>query len=445
MALTSLDYLSAKKVGVTHHHPIDMRCVASVILGGGEGTRLYPLTLTRCKPAIGFGGRYRLIDVPISNSIHSGCHKIFVLTQFLSSSLHHHIFQTYVQTHRSVNGIEILTAEQKPSHKSWYQGTADAIRKNIDYLLETPVEYFLILSGDQLYNINFNQMYQFAKDTDADLVIASLPVNAKDATRMGIMKVDAHDFVVDFHEKPKDEALLSTLKCPSAVLERVGIDPESQRHFIGSMGIYLFKRKALIDLLKEDDREDFGKHLIPTKVKSGKVAAFLYDGYWEDIGTIESFYQANLALLDPDPVFQLYNEQKPIFSHCYDLPPSRISQTQIKDSFICEGSVIDADEITHSLLGPRSVVGKGSIIRDTYLMGNDYYRSPVPDHRPSNPGIGENCIIKKAIIDKNASLGKGVQLINKQNLTHYDGENIFIRDSIIVVPRGAYIPDGFIL
>lgn len=447
MALTLLDYWTTKKVGhqSSSHSSIDMRCVASVILGGGEGTRLYPLTLTRCKPAIGFGGRYRLIDVPISNSIHAGCHKIFVLTQFLSSSLHHHIFQTYVQSHRSLNAIEILTAEQKPSHKSWYQGTADAIRKNIDYLLESPVEYFLILSGDQLYNINFNQMFQFAKDTDADLVIAALPVAAKDASRMGIMKVDAQDFVVDFHEKPKDEAILKHLCSPMAVLEKVGIDPTSQRHYLGSMGIYLFKRKALVELLKQDEREDFGKHLIPTKVKSGKVAAFLYDGYWEDIGTIESFYEANLALTDPNPVFHLYDEKRPIYSHCYDLPPARIAQTQLKQSLICEGSIVEADEVTHSILGPRTIIEKGSIIRDSYIMGHDFYKSPVPDHIPSNPGIGENCIIKKAIIDKNASIGKGVQLINKQNLSHYDGENIFIRDSIILVPRGANIPDGYIL
>jgi glucose-1-phosphate adenylyltransferase len=426
---------------------LDMKHVASVVLSGGEGTRLYPLTLTRCKPAISFGGKYRLIDVPISHSIHADCYKIFVLTQFLSSSLHHHIYQTYLQTGKAANLIEILTAEQKPNHKNWFQGTADAIRQNIDYLLEAPVDYFLILSGDQLYHLDFCKMCRFAQETDMDLVIAALPVHAQDATRMGILKVNQQDVVTEFHEKPQDKALLQHLHLSTQTLEKIGIDPTTKRCYLGSMGIYLFKRQALVDLLQQDLREDFGKHLIPTKVKSNKVAAFLYNGYWEDIGTIETFYQANLALTQPNSVFNLYNESQPIYSAHYNLPPARFHNLQLKQAILCEGSIIEADEVSHSLLGPRTVIYKGSIIRDSYIMGNDYYHSVVKDHKkiPSSPSIGENCIIRHAIIDKNVQIGKGVQLINKQGLKQYNGENIFIRDGIMIVPRGAVIPDGFIL
>lgn len=450
MATLTLSHLSHLKLSGSLDHPIfpiDMKLVASIILGGGEGTRLYPLTLTRCKPAINFGGKYRLIDVPISHSIHSDCYKIFVLTQFLSSSLHHHLFQTYMQGGRTSGLIEILTAEQKPTQKSWYQGTADAVRQNIDYLLESPVEYFLILSGDQLYNLNFREMVFFAKSMDADVVIAALPVNAQDAKRMGILKVNDRNFITDFYEKPQDPELLQRLRSPNDVLERVGVSSASKRNYLGSMGIYLFKRKALVDLLLKDPREDFGKHLIPTQLEKGRAAAYLYEGYWEDIGTIETFYQANMALTNPKPQFSFYNEMRPIFTSRYDLPPAKFTDTQIKQTILCEGTLIEADELTHSILGPRSVIHKGAIIRDSYIMGNDYYESTVRDHHrlPPYPHIGENCILSRAIVDKNVTIGKGVQLINKQKLTHYNGENVFIRDGVVIVPRGATIPDGFIL
>lgn len=425
----------------------NMKGVASIILSGGEGTRLYPLTLSRCKPAINFGGKYRLIDIPISNSIHANCYKIFVLTQFLSSSLHNHIFQTYMQGSKAANQIEILTAQQTPTNKTWYEGTADAVRKNIDYLLECPVEYFLILSGDQLYNINFCEMMKFALETNADVTVAALPVTAQEANRLGILKVNDRHMITDFYEKPQEKTLLQKLRCPSEVLSKLDINPSSRRNYLGSMGIYLFKRKALVDLLLQDPREDFGKHLIPHKVQSGKAAAFIYQGYWEDIGTVETFYKANMSVILDDSPFNFYNEERPIFSNHYDLPPAKFSQTQIDHAILCEGCIVEADEITRSLLGPRTIIKKGCIIRDTYIMGNDYYNTSVVDHQrlPSHPMIGENSIIKRAIIDKNACIGQGVQLINKQKLTHYNGENIYIRDGIIVVPRGATIPDGFIL
>lgn len=447
--ITWLDRLAkkSKKIEKVSSPFINMKQVASIILGGGEGTRLFPLTLTRCKPAVNFGGKYRLIDVPISLSLHADCYKIFVLTQFLSSSLHHHIFQTYLQGGKSSSLVEILTAEQKPTHKSWFQGTADAVRQNLDYLLENPVDYFLVLSGDQLYNLDFRKLVQFGKETDADLVIASLPVTAEDASRMGILKVNSEHLVTDFYEKPKDPAILQRFSCPPEILEHSGISPLStKRHYLGSMGIYLFKRECLAELLLQDLREDFGKHLIPTKVQSGKVAAFLYDDYWEDIGTISTFYQANMALTEENSVFNFYNENRPIFSWRYDLPPAKFFHTHFKQTILCEGAIIEADEVTHSILGPRSVIKKGSIIRDSYLMGNDYYKSTDHHHKlPPFPHIGEHCIIQNAIIDKNVCIGNGVKLINKQKLTHYDSENIYIRDGVIIVPRGANLPDGFTL
>ena len=431
-----------------HHRSkdVDMKTVASVILGGGEGTRLHPLTLTCCKPAITFGGKYRLIDVPVSNSIHANCYKIFILTQYLSSSLHHHIFQTYMQQGHSAGMVEILTAEQKPSQKNWFQGTADAVRQNIAHLLETPVEYFLILSGDQLYNVDFREMVQFAKQTNADVVVATLPVTEQEAKRMGIMKIDSDQFITEFQEKPQDQKVLQKIQIPSHLLKQMGISADSQRNYLGSMGIYLFKRKVLVDLLNQDLREDFGKHLLPSIVTTGKAAAFLYNGYWEDIGTIETFYQANLALTKSNPLFNLYTQERSIFTHRYDLPPAKFHQTQLKETILCEGSVIEAEEISNSLLGPRSMVQQGSIIHESYLMGNDYYSSAIKEHNslPAKPQIGKNCIIKRAIIDKNVHIGNGVQLINKNNIMNYSEKHLFVRDGIIVIPRGTHLPDHFI-
>jgi len=423
-----------------------MKDVVSIILGGGEGTRLHPLTLTRCKPDINFGGKYRLIDVPISNSYHANCYRIFVLTQFLSSSLHHHISSTYLQNGKTANQIEVLTAEQKPTSKMWYQGTADAVRQNLDYLLEHPFEYFLILSGDQLYNIDFNKMLEFAKETDADVTLATLPVTAAEAGRLGILKIDDENIITSFHEKPQEKTLLEDLKSPLNLLKKMGAK-SSKKEFLGSMGIYLFKRKALTNLLKDDNRNDFGKHLIPSQVSNGRVAAFVYEGYWEDIGTIGTFYEANMALTQEKAPFNFYDESRPIFSNRYDLPPSKFSNTQLKNSLFCDGCLVKATEISQSILGPRSVIDKNCVLYNTYVMGNDYYSTFVNDYHkfPVRPSIGENSVINRAIIDRNAAIGKNVQLVNKQKLMHYDGKNVFIRDGIIVVPRGAIIPDGFIL
>lgn len=425
---------------------VDMNCVTTIILAGGNGTRLEPLTNTRCKPAVCFGGKYRLIDIPISNAIHSGCSKIFVISQYLSSSLNQHIFNTYHPGAFSSAAIELISAEQRHSQKSWFQGTSCAVRQNLHYFTESPAEYFLILSGDQIYNMNFQHLIHFAKETDADLVIAALPVNEEDAKRMGIMKLN-HDYsVTEFSEKPQDQELLNHLRLPSSTLEQMVEGRVDKRQFLGSMGIYVFKRQALLDLLKCDPREDFGKHLIPTKVSQGNVFAYPHNGYWEDIGKIESFFKANIALTASNPDFNCCEEKRHIFFRQHYLSAPKIINSTITNSIICEGSCVEAAEVTKSIIGLRSIVKQGSIIRNSYIIGNDFYTSPIQSDTTSNgPLIGENCIIDHAIIDKNVQIGKNVRLINKDKLMNYNSDNVCIRDGIIVVPRGAHLPDGFIL
>ena len=435
------------KKAATRDPIIDMSKVCSIILGGGQGTRLFPLTRRHCKPAILFGGRYRLVDVPLSNSLNSHINKNYIVTQFLSTSLHQHIFQTYRLDSFSSGFIEILGAEQKPEKTDWFKGTADAIRQNLEYLIETPAEYFLILSGDQLYHMDFQRMLQCAMQKDVDLLVATLAVNKKDATRMGIMKVNEDHHIIDFFEKPKNEEILERLKTAPGILEKMGLSGDSDRCYLGSMGIYLFKRSCLLQLLAEDTREDFGKHLIPTKVAMGSIAAFAHEGYWEDIGTIESFYEANIALTRKEPPFDLYNEAHPVMTNRSFLPGARINNTNVQNAIICEGSIVEADIVANSILGQRTVVKRETQIRDSYVMGNDFYQVPMRDTKqlPEELFIGEGCTIKRAIIDRNVHIGKNVQLVNKNNLTSYDGPNIYIRDGIIVVPRGATIPDGFVL
>jgi glucose-1-phosphate adenylyltransferase len=410
---------SVKPIAQPHAYPLDMKRVAAIILGGGQGTRLFPLTMWRCKP----------------------------VTQLLSSSLHQHVFKTYRLDAFSSGFIELLPAEEKPkNNKSWFQGTADAVRQNLDYFIETPVDYFFILSGDQLYNMDFQQMMIFAKEIDADLVVAALPVNENDAKRMGILQVNEDNIVKGFVEKPQEKETLDKMRLSSYQEQKFGIDPAKKLNHLGSMGIYLFKRNALLDLLQLDPREDFGKHLIPTKVAEGSVAAYIYQGYWEDIGTIESFYNANMALTRPTPLFDCYDEARQIFSSPTNLPGARVFNTQMNCSIICEGSIVEADEVSHSILGPRTLVNKGAIIRDSYIMGNDFFLPPITTTRlPEKFQIGEDCIIRNAIIDKHVYIGKGVQLINKNKVMNLDGDNVFIRDGIIVVSRGATIPDGFVL
>lgn len=450
MSLTSLkrrSRLDPQLARFSDKTPINMKRVAAIILGGGQGSRLFPLTTTYCKPAAPVGGRYRLIDIPISNAINSGCSKIFIITQFLSASLLQHIYTTYQLGTFSSGLIELLPAEQRPDQESWFKGTADAVRKNLHYFNDLPVDYFLILSGDQLYNMNFQHMLDFAQETNADLVISSFPIAETEAQRMGVLKVNDERFVEGFQEKPQSKELLHQMRIPESTLwELTGKLFNIDKQYLASMGIYLFKRKALLQLLLQDLREDFGKHLIPTLVKQGKVAAFVHDGYWEDIGTIGSYFKANIALTLKNSPLNCYDENNPIISKLLQLPPPKISNTHIEDSLICEGSIVEADLIKNSILGPRTIVKEGTIIKNSYIMGHDFYKSNGDTEQfPEQLQIDENCLIDHAIIDKHVYLGKGVQLVNKKRLTTYNSEQVFIRDGIIIVKGGARIPNGYIL
>lgn len=422
---------------------VDMSGVLTLILGGGQGTRLFPLTSTRCKPAVDFGGKYKLVDASISNAINSGCSRVFILTQFLSAHLYRHILHTYHLGNIASTSIELLPAEQTMHRATWYQGTADAVRKNLEYLSQISSEYVLILSGDQIYRMNFQPMLLFARETNADLVIAALSVNEADAKRMGVFKMNDDCVVTEFYEKPQEHTVLDRMR-------HLGLKQgflQDHQH-IGSMGIYLFKRQVLFDLLLRDLREDFGKHLIPTLIRDGNVSAYLHDGYWEDIGTIAAFHRANIALTEPNPTFKLYDEFSPLFSHSEHLPPPRIAGAQVEQSIICDGAYVEAALVKSSILGPRTRVKRGTTIRNSYVMGHDSYTYTSPSSNPTlshSLHIGEDCILENVILDRHVSLGNGVQLVNKQKVQHYSSDTVQIRDGIIVVANGASLPDGFVL
>lgn len=417
--------------------------VACIILAGGQGTRLFPLTERRCKPAVNFGGRYRLIDIPISNSLNSNMNHIYVISQYFSSALNQHIKDTFPLDHFQGGSLNLLCPEQRPDGKIWYKGTADAVRKNLDTLTELPIDYFLILSGDQLYNMDLEAMVQFAYDKDADLTIASLPVNQELASRLGLLNIDSNANIIDFQEKPSDPDILKKFELPDDFIHAHDIHCSNPPCFLASMGIYVFKKEVLVNLLQEDKGNDFGKHLIPHQLKKGKGAAFLYQGYWEDIGTISSYYEANLSLTTNSLGLDLYNEVLPIYAHNHYLPGARLKETTIKDSIICDGSIVEGKEVLHSIIGVRSVIKKGTVIKNSILLGNKTY-TDIKDATLYYT-IGENCHIEKTIIDLDVRIGNNVHLSNKQNLQTYDGDGIYIRDGIIIVTSGTILPDGFAL
>jgi glucose-1-phosphate adenylyltransferase len=420
--------------------------VASVILAGGQGIRLFPLTEQRCKPAVSFGGRYRLIDIPISNSLNSRINRIYVISQYFAANLHQHVLSTYQTDVIRRASFELLCPQETNNKKAWFKGTADAVRQNLDHLLKAPIDYFLILSGDQLYNMNYEEIINFAKQQDADAVIATLPVREAEARRMGLLKIDEHYFIKDFYEKPTDPKVLKDYQAPHSLIEKehYGHSPNTP-YYLGSMGIYVFKRSALISLLKEEG-DDFGRHLIPLQVKRGKTFAFLFKNYWEDIGTISSYYNANLALTTNDHCLDVYDENHPIFTFPHHLPSPMIRDTIIRDSLISQGSIIEAKEITHSVVGIRSHIKKGTVIRDSIILGNHFLTPPF--HQTLNSSeqltVGENCLIQKAIIDEHSQIGNNVQLINKANVQHYDGDGIYVRDGIMIVTTGTKLPDHFV-
>jgi glucose-1-phosphate adenylyltransferase len=426
--------------------------VLAIILGGGAGTRLYPLTKLRAKPAVPVAGKYRLIDIPVSNCINSEIFKIYVLTQFNSASLNRHIARAYNFSGFSDGFVEVLAAQQTPENPNWFQGTADAVRQYIWLLEEWDAEEYLILSGDHLYRMDYREFVQRHRETGADITLSVIPIDDRRASDFGLMKIDQSGRVIDFSEKPKGDAL-AQMRVDTTIL---GLSKEQAQlqPYIASMGIYVFKKDVLIKLLRESlESTDFGKEIIPDAAKDFNVQAFLFDGYWEDIGTIEAFYDANLALTEqPRPPFSFYDEQAPIYTRARYLPPTKMLDCKVTQSLIGEGCILKNCRIEHSVLGVRSRVESGSVIEDSLIMGADYYQDAV--ERQCNlfdddisVGICADTIIRRAIVDKNARIGKNVKIINKDNVQEADRESqgFYIRSGIVVVLKNAVIADGTII
>ncbi len=411
-------------------------------MGGGAGTRLFPLTKDRSKPAVPLGGKYRLVDIPISNCLNSGLRSIYLLTQFNSMSLHRHIQASYKFDNFSRSFVDILAAQQTPEGSQWYQGTADAVRQNLRYFLEQPFEYFLILSGDQLYRMDFRTLLHQHIRSGAEITLATMPVKREAAADFGIMHSGPDRRITRFVEKPKDPALQDELKLDRELLESIGSDPNEEL-FQASMGIYVFNREVLIDCLK-GDLDDFGKHVIPKAIGERQVNVFIFKGYWEDIGTIRAFYEANLGLTDPVPHYSFFEAQAPIYTHPRFLPGSKINGATLRQAIISDGCIISDAHIERSVIGVRSIIRSGATIRNSVIMGGDYYQLEGGEPADVPPiGIGRNCVIDRAIIDKNARIGDGVVITPEGKQENVDAENYYIRDGIVVVPKDAIIPVGF--
>jgi len=426
-----------------------MTRVISLILGGGRGTRLYPLTKARSKPAVPIGGKYRLIDIPVSNCIHSGLHRIFVVTQFNSVSLHRHISNTYKFDPFEGGFVEILAAQQTMQHETWYQGTADAVRRNIPYFTDKHYDLVLILSGDQLYRMDFRDMIRTHLANKAAVTIATLPVAEEEARSCGIMRIQADGRVIDFEEKPKTQEKLGRVRTEPAWLENLGIQAKG-RPYLASMGIYVFNTKTLVDLLASSTATDFGHELLPQTIAQERVQAHLFDGYWEDIGTVGAFHRANIDLTLDKPAFDFMRGEMPIFTRPRYLASSRIMGATIKNSLICDGCVIGRGAvIENSVIGVRSIIGENTTIRDTYFMGADFYEHPediAENQRLGRPNVGvaAGSVIERAIIDKSARLGRGVKILNETGVV--DSEEApthLIRDGVVVVPRQTTLREGF--
>nr|MBC7613040.1 glucose-1-phosphate adenylyltransferase [Pseudopedobacter sp.] len=417
--------------------------VISIILGGGQGSRLSPLTATRSKPAVPIAGKYRLVDIPISNCINSGLRRMFVLTQFNSASLNKHIKNTYNFSFFSNAFVDILAAEQTPSNAGWYQGTADAVRQSLHHLKQHDFEYILILSGDQLYQMDFREMIDNHIAKGADITLATIPVNAKDGTSFGILKANADMEITTFIEKPNAEKIIGWES-------EVGHEMESQgRLYLASMGIYLFNRDVLIGMLEGNERHDFGKEIIPDAIGVNKILSYQYEGYWTDIGNIDSFFEANLGLTDDVPLFDLFNKNS-IYSRARMLPPSKISGSKLDRVIIADGCIIHADEIIRSVVGIRTRIGRGTKVSNCYVMGSDYYQTieeiegSVKSHKPLT-GIGENCTINNAILDKNCFVGNNVTINGGPHLADADYETYTVKEGIVVVKKNAIIEDGTVI
>ncbi|HBB31255.1 MAG TPA: glucose-1-phosphate adenylyltransferase [Cyanobacteria bacterium UBA8803] len=429
-----------------------MKRVLAIILGGGAGTRLYPLTKLRAKPAVPLAGKYRLIDIPVSNCINSGIYKLYVLTQFNSASLNRHIARAYNFSSFTDGFVEVLAAQQTPENPSWFQGTADAVRQYLWLLQEWDIDEYLILSGDHLYRMDYCQFVERHRQTNADITLSVIPIDEKRASSFGLMKIDDTGRVIDFSEKPKGDAL----KQMQVDTTTLGLTSEAAKAspYIASMGIYVFKKEVLKKLLYENpEQTDFGKEIIPSAAKNYNIQAYLFGGYWEDIGTIEAFYDANLALTrQPEPPFSFYDEDAPIYTRARYLPPTKLLDCQVTRSIISEGCILKDCRIHHSVLGVRSRIESGCIIEDSLIMGSDFYEpfaesdsDIYTEHIPL--GIDADTTIRRAIIDKNARIGRNVQIINKDRVEEADREKqgFFIRNGIVVVLKNAVIPDGMVI
>jgi len=417
--------------------------VISVVLGGGKGTRLYPLTHQRSKPAVPIAGKYRLVDIPISNCLNSGYNRIFVLTQYNSASLNSHIKNTYNFSVFSKGFVDILAAEQTNEGEKWYQGTADAVRHMQRYLEHHDYEHLLILSGDQLYQIDFQEMIEHHIEAGAEISIATIPVNAKDATSFGILKSDDEGNITSFTEKPSTEKLVGWESEVSEEMKSEG------RVYLASMGIYVFNKASLVKLLAENQGMDFGKELIPDSIGQYRVHSYEYRGYWTDIGTIDSFFEANIGLTDDIPKFNLFDKHT-IFTRGRMLPPSKVSGTTLDKVVIADGCIVAAEHIERSVIGIRSRIGKGTVIKSTYMMGADHYQTleqieqAIQEGKPL-VGVGENCYIENTILDKNCSIGNNVHIVGGAHLDDGDFDTHAVRDGIIVVKKRAVIPPGTVI
>lgn len=421
------------------------RRVVALILGGGKGTRLYPLTKERSKPAVSFGGKYRLVDIPLSNCINSGYKKIYLLTQFNSTSLHMHIANSYNFDRFSSGFVEILAAEQTLENDKFYEGTADAVRKSMSHFESQNPTHYIILSGDQLYRMDLRDFFDSHIRSGASISVATTPVNRTDASRFGIVKTDETNRITEFKEKPAPDIDISAWKISP---ELMATTPDPEKEYLASMGIYIFNASTLNAVLNENDSKDFGKEVIPNSIGNYIVNAYVFNNYWEDIGTIKSFYDANIKLTDIDPEFNFYDEDEPIFTHMRNLPPSKINSASIFCTLTSEGCVITNCKLSRSIIGVRSIIENGSDLSGVIMMGADFYQNSEEkkdDIKKGIPtiGIGKNCFISRTIIDKNARIGNNVRInVDGRNYENGDHGNFYSADGIIVIRKGAVIPDG---
>jgi len=416
--------------------------VLAIILGGGQGSRLYPLTESRSKPAVPIAGKYRLVDIPISNCINSDIKRMYVLTQFNSASLNRHIKNTYHFSFFSSAFVDVLAAEQTMSSSEWFQGTADAVRQSMHHFLNHDFDYALILSGDQLYQMNYNDMLEQHVANNAEISIATIPVGVKEAPSFGILKANQENVITSFIEKPSVELLPDWVSNVSSEMKAKG------RVYLASMGIYIFNKSLLIELMKDSSTVDFGKEIIPQNIENHKTISYQFEGYWTDIGNIDSFFDANLGLTDDIPEFDLFNNTKRIYTRARMLPTSKISGTALNSTVIAEGCIIHAGKIERSVIGVRSRIGKETTVINTYMMGSDYYETLEEIERNKISiliGIGERCFIKNAIIDKNCRIGDDVRINGGKHLKDIETDTYAVKDGIVVIKKGAVLPHGFVI